>query len=87
MKKTILILCLSIATSVFILSCENKKSETEQSHTHAAGVQYTCPMHPEVISNKPGTCPQCGMDLVEKKQDHMEMKHDSTMHGDSAMKM
>jgi Cu2+-exporting ATPase len=26
--------------------------------------QYTCPMHPEIISDKPGACPICGMDLV-----------------------
>ncbi|MBI3282483.1 heavy metal translocating P-type ATPase [Candidatus Curtissbacteria bacterium] len=25
---------------------------------------YTCPMHPEVQSDKPGRCPKCGMDLV-----------------------
>lgn len=25
--------------------------------------QYTCPMHPEVLSPKPGTCPKCGMVL------------------------
>lgn len=25
---------------------------------------YTCPMHPEVITDKPGSCPICGMDLV-----------------------
>lgn len=25
--------------------------------------QYTCPMHPEVISDKPGDCPKCGMSL------------------------
>ena len=28
---------------------------------------YTCPMHPEVTSDKPGKCPKCGMDLVKKK--------------------
>lgn len=28
---------------------------------------YTCPMHPEVISDKPGKCPKCGMELVEKE--------------------
>lgn len=25
--------------------------------------KYQCPMHPEVISDKPGTCPKCGMNL------------------------
>jgi hypothetical protein len=25
---------------------------------------YTCPMHPEVILDKPGSCPKCGMNLV-----------------------
>lgn len=27
---------------------------------------YTCVMHPEVQSDKPGKCPKCGMDLVLK---------------------
>jgi len=27
---------------------------------------YTCPMHPEVVSDKPGKCPKCGMNLVKK---------------------
>ena len=30
-------------------------------------VVYTCTMHPEVTSNKPGKCPKCGMTLVKKK--------------------
>lgn len=25
---------------------------------------YTCPMHPDVHSDKPGKCPECGMNLV-----------------------
>lgn len=28
---------------------------------------YTCPMHPEVTSDKAGKCPKCGMDLEMKK--------------------
>jgi Cu+-exporting ATPase len=27
------------------------------------GLKYTCPMHPEVISDRPGACPKCGMAL------------------------
>ena len=28
-----------------------------------AGTQYTCPMHPEVVRDGPGSCPKCGMAL------------------------
>ncbi len=27
------------------------------------GAQYTCPMHPEIIRDQPGSCPICGMAL------------------------
>ena len=30
----------------------------------ASPEQYTCPMHAEVVSDKPGSCPKCGMTLV-----------------------
>jgi hypothetical protein len=29
--------------------------------------KYTCPMHPEVTSDKPGRCSKCGMALVHVK--------------------
>jgi Cu+-exporting ATPase len=28
-----------------------------------AGTKYTCPMHPEIVRDKPGACPICGMAL------------------------
>src|SRR5690606_8317941 len=28
---------------------------------------YTCPMHPEIIRDKPGSCPLCGMALEPRK--------------------
>jgi hypothetical protein len=35
--------------------------------TTPGAVVYTCSMHPEVVSDQPGKCPQCKMDLVVKK--------------------
>ena len=32
----------------------------------AGGKFYQCEMHPEIISAKPGSCPKCSMDLVER---------------------
>ena len=31
---------------------------------------YTCSMHPEVKSDKPGKCPKCGMELTQKDGFH-----------------
>ncbi|PIY49102.1 MAG: hypothetical protein COZ05_01250, partial [Armatimonadetes bacterium CG_4_10_14_3_um_filter_59_10] len=38
------------------------KSPAQGSRT-APGKVYSCPMHPEIKSNKPGDCPKCGMRL------------------------
>jgi Cu+-exporting ATPase len=35
-------------------------------------IQYTCPMHPQVIKDAPGSCPICGMNLVPKEPDENE---------------
>jgi len=36
----------------------------------SAAPKYTCPMHPEVLQDKPGSCPKCGMKLAEKKSNN-----------------
>ena len=46
---------------------KDMKSGTKMSKDKTAVMSYTCPMHSEVTSDKPGKCPKCGMDLVEKK--------------------
>jgi Cu+-exporting ATPase len=37
--------------------------EGHKGHKPAAGAIHTCPMHPEVRQEGPGTCPKCGMSL------------------------
>ncbi|TAK88065.1 MAG: heavy metal translocating P-type ATPase [Betaproteobacteria bacterium] len=39
--------------------------------------EYTCPMHPEVRSDRPGNCPKCGMALVPMagaEEDNAELR-------------
>ena len=43
-------------------------------------VVCTCPMHPEVHSSSPGTCPKCGMHLVPVEKEQDEMAHHSHEH-------
>ena len=44
--------------------CHNHHHQQVNATLTAAGFgQYTCPMHPEVVSDGPGTCPKCGMAL------------------------
>ena len=31
-------------------------------------VYYTCTMHPSVHADKPGNCPKCGMELIQKEE-------------------
>jgi P-type Cu+ transporter len=43
------------------------------------GAKYTCPMHPEVVQDGPGTCPKCGMALepmmpVAGEEDDSELR-------------
>jgi Cu+-exporting ATPase len=45
------------------------RHSVHDAHQHAApgapaGAQYTCPMHPEIVRDAPGSCPICGMALV-----------------------
>ena len=51
-------------------------------HTSGA-VTYTCPMHPEVASGKPGKCPKCGMFLEAKTME--KIYYTCPMHADVKM--
>jgi transcription initiation factor IIE alpha subunit len=74
MKKAIMAIAILLAAKTTTFAQASK--DTMQMKMD--GTKYTCPMHSEVVKNKPGKCPKCGMTLVEKK---MEMsKYTCTMH-------
>jgi membrane fusion protein, copper/silver efflux system len=61
-----LIACFALFGLLCLTACDqSKKAETKTDQTVAT--VYTCPMHPEVTSDKPGNCPKCGMELVPQE--------------------
>lgn len=70
---------LVVLALILLAGCKtgNDTNESNRSGGPATGVHtghnqateqvaYTCPMHPQIVRDKPGTCPICGMDLVKK---------------------
>ena len=53
----------------------HKNHSTMETKAAAKKGQYYCPMHPQIISDKPGNCPICGMDLVQQKDEGGEEEH------------
>lgn len=57
----------------FVFGCgEQKADRTTTTPSQDTSITYYCPMHPEVVQNKPGKCPkpECmGMDLMIKMAD------------------
>ncbi len=56
----------------------NAASHTADKVSGTTSGLYTCPMHPEIIRDQPGSCPICGMALearsVEMEEDTSELK-------------
>lgn len=65
-KVLVLVILLVLAG----VSCSHERNNatpgTNEDSASAAHDVYTCPMHPSVVSDKPGSCPVCGMTLVRK---------------------
>lgn len=79
MKKIILISALAVA--IFTITAKGStlnQAQAEKAETKK--VEYTCPMHPEVVSDKPGQCSKCGMDLVKKETNTKKVVYTCSMH-------
>jgi RND family efflux transporter MFP subunit len=66
--KTIIISIITLAVGfglAYLVLVPENNSNAEK--TTMTGQQYTCGMHPQIISNEPGYCPICGMKLTLKK--------------------
>lgn len=65
MKK---LLFITFPFFIITASCNNKKNTpvTQNAEIVKEDV-YTCSMHPEIIRDKPGKCPICGMQLIKKE--------------------
>lgn len=73
MKKLLIIHCWIL---LIAFACNNKKDNHQQHAKEASTEMYTCPMPQDsIFSEKPGTCPKCGMDLVK-------MEHADESNGD-----
>jgi Cu(I)/Ag(I) efflux system membrane fusion protein len=85
MKKSILIVILLIGVTITFNSCKNSTSNSTAVASKTADKEiYTCSMHPEVRSDKPGNCPKCGMKLVKMEAGDTAKMND---HPDTTMKM
>ena len=61
-----IVFLLAFSLVVGTTSCNDKGKTDHTAHDQEKEV-YTCPMHPEIIRDAPGSCPICGMDLVKKE--------------------
>ena len=66
MKQIIILLIAAIST--FAASAQTAKSKSSSAQIKdTIQAKYTCSMDTDVISNKPGKCPKCGMELTKVK--------------------
>jgi hypothetical protein len=82
--KTLISITFIIVVSVSLFSCGQSSGKKNINASGQTAEVYTCSMHTEVRSDKPGKCPKCGMELV-KIEDHA-VHPDSSSNTDNEIK-
>ena len=77
MRKTLILVALLGLGILISAGCGKKQQVDQEPVTKASTVQsaptvkpgaaaYYCPMDTDIVSDKPGKCSKCGMDLIPK---------------------
>ena len=65
--KFVLVICLAMLSFSYGVAQDHQKHEVQDLKSgQGAKEVYSCPMHPEIVSDKPGKCPKCGMKLEKQ---------------------
>jgi len=77
MKRIILIMLVALFITG-LTACNGNQTTTNNTNTQtdtlAKDERYTCTMHQDVMSEKPGKCPVCGMNLEKQKMTAQQKK-------------
>ena len=67
-SRRVIILVVAAFLAGYFLKSVSQQASTgtgpKQAGRQAVTQKWTCSMHPEIIRDKPGKCPKCGMDLI-----------------------
>jgi hypothetical protein len=84
MKTNVCVVMLAALMITGLAACNNSGTKNQNPisqtdtlavrHIIETGEVYTCKMHHEVMGDKPGVCPKCGMTLVKQKITDTQMK-------------
>ncbi|MBI4666122.1 MAG: hypothetical protein HY751_06925 [Nitrospinae bacterium] len=72
-SQTVMRVVMIAMAATMVVTHFGSRAQADDGHKHAGATavakkKYYCTMDPQVVSDKPGNCPVCGMYLVEMKE-------------------